>query len=156
VTRGILIVLLLVAAASCASGGGRATGVFAQDIGRATPTELDVQVPRILALHQFEVERTAPAPNYYVETRWRDRNPLNDELLAGVEAVQVRAFVTARPRSATVDANFYTVDMKVEQRVRVMWSDEWVVTEPSAMGEEYAKDIIQDLRQALDVGVHRR
>lgn len=153
--KALLPFLLLIPAAACGSAG-TAPGVFAQDIGRATPTELDVQVARILTLHQFEIERQSEAPNYYVETRWQPRQPLRDELLQGVEAVQMRAFVTARPRSATVDANFYTVDMKIEHRVRGLSSEEWVVIEPSEMAEAYAEEIIEDMRRALNVGVHRR
>lgn len=155
-TTRLLLLSFLAGVAACASSGRSSPAVFAQDIGRATPTELNVQVPRILALHQFEIERVAEAPNYYVETRWLDRRPFNDELVAGVEAAQVRAIVTARPRSTTVDANFYTVDMKVEQRVRGMASNEWVMTEPTEMAAEFAREIIGDMRQALDVGVHRR
>lgn len=154
--KALLLPILLIPAVACGSTQGTGPAVFAQDIGRATPTELDVQVSRILDLHQFEIERRVDAPNFYVETRWLNRQPFSDELTMGVTAAQVRAFVTARPRSATVDANFYSVDMKIEQRLRGMSSDEWIVMGPTAMAEEFADDIIQDLRQALDVGVHRR
>ena len=145
----------LTAALGCASSGNHAAE-FSSDIGTATEVEIFEMTERVLALHQFEVERQQGAPSIYVETRWRDRTPFPDEAALAIEGAQVRAIVRARPRGNTSSIGvLYSVDMGVEQRVRVMGSDDWTHMKPTPAAAEYAARIIDDLKRQLEIGVRR-
>lgn len=148
-------VLSLALSLGCASRGSPAPE-FSSSIGTATEAEIFEMAHRVLALHQFEIEREQGSPSIYIETRWRDRTPFFDEAVLAIEDAQIRAIVRARPRGNTsVLGVLYTVDMAVEQRVRVMGSDAWVHMKPTPASAEYAARIIEDVKRQLEIGVRR-
>jgi hypothetical protein len=153
------LVALLALTVLVGCGGARgATNVahFARGVGQGTAVETVDKSMRVLTLHQFELEREEAAPNIYIETRWRDRTPFADEQGLGINAAQVRAMVRARPRSTTSGmGEVYAVDLTVEQRVRLMGSNEWVAATVTPEARAFAERIAEDLKRELDVGVRR-
>ena len=151
-----LILACVVLSLACATGGSSPTGAFSQNVGLATAVETAEMSRRILGLHQFEILEEQPAPNIYIETRWRERTPFADEQALGVVAAEVRAIVRARPRSGTSQmGQVYNVELRVEQRVRVPDSPEWVTGTMTRSARQFAADIAEDLRTALEIGVRR-
>jgi hypothetical protein len=153
--RYSFVILAVALLAGCGSRGPTYVAHFARGVGVASGPEAMEKANRVLSLHQFEVEREDGPPTIYIESRWRDRNPFNDEQGLGIEAAQVRAIVRARPRSGTGMGELYTVDLTVEQRIRPMGATEWTHGTITTEARQYAARIAEDLKRLLDVGVHR-
>lgn len=150
-----LAVFCAISLTACASSG-RTGGNFTRNIGTATEAELLEMSHRVLALHQFEIERQEQGPSIYLETRWRNRVPFEDEAPLGVEAAQVRTIIRGRPRSSTSPMGLlYSVDIKVEQRLKVLSQADWVQNWHTRTAAEYAGRIVEDLRRELQIGVRR-
>lgn len=141
---------------ACATGSSQQNAHFARDLGLATAAETVEKARLVLGLHQFEIRQEEPAPNIYIETRWRERTPFEDEQAMGLTRAQVRAIVRARPRSGTSQmGEVYTVDMVVEQRVSSALNSNWTFGTMTPSARQYATRLADDLRQRLDVGVRR-
>jgi hypothetical protein len=155
--RAVMAILAVVLVAGCAGSRGSASVAhFARGIGVATGPEAVAKSHQVLSLHQFEIEREEELPSLYIETRWRNRTPFEDESALGVEAAQVRALVRGRSRSPTSSmGELYTVDMTIEQRVRVRGTAEWAHVTATDSARAFAARIVEDLRRELDVGVRR-
>jgi hypothetical protein len=146
------------AASACASRGGSPNNAlhFARGIGSGSASDVITRAHRVLALHQFEIYQEEAPPSIYIETRWRTRQPFEDEAMLGIDAAQTRAIVRARPRNATsAMGEAYTVDLTVENRVRVKGTEDWVHTTVTPQAEAFGKRIAEDLRTELNIGVRR-
>ena len=66
------------------------------------------------------VEQEHPIPEIVIQSRWKDRAPFADEEILGIRVAQNRIVVTARPRSTTVNAQIYSVDLVIENRVQLV------------------------------------
>lgn len=149
------VLLGLLVLTGCATLGGRgADANFSREVGRATAPEVWEGAHRVLTMHQFEIEQETGPPQIYIGTRWRDRAPFSDEMERGIDEAQVRAQIRATARSDT-GLELYTVNLKVEHRVRNAHTDEWILMTASPKAEAYSDRIASDLRRILSIGVHR-
>jgi hypothetical protein len=155
--RAVVAALAVLLLAGCGGRRGDASVAhFARGIGVATAAEAVTKSHQVLALHQFEIEREEQPPVLYIETRWRNRTPFQDEFALGIEAAQVRALVRGRSRSPTSGmGELYTMDMTIEQRVRVQGTQDWAHVTVTDSARAFAARIVEDLRRELDVGVRR-
>jgi hypothetical protein len=152
----VAVALIMLAAACGGQRGTSSVAHFGRGLGLATAPETIEKTHRVLGLHQFDIEQDEGPPSIYIETRWKDRTPFADEQALGIDAAQIRAMVRARPRSTTSTlGEVYTVDMTIEQRVRLMGSMEWVHHTITAEARAHAAEIAEMLRRELDVGVRR-
>jgi hypothetical protein len=153
-------VLLFVAAwGACASAGPGPEANrtrFQRNVGQATPAFARDLAMRILTQYGFVVEQEQPIPNIVIQTRWKDRAPFADEAVLGVQQAQNRMFIMARPRSATVNALTYSVDMVIENRVQLLGSTTWTEASATPEYQKWANRIAEDFTRELNVGGVRR
>lgn len=78
----------------------------------------------------------------YMETDWRDRTPLEDEIKQNILATRTRFIFRARPRHA----GQYTIHMYADNEVIIRGTDLWQTGSFSPMLEELLNDIAKELR----------
>lgn len=151
--RGMLLCML---AAACAGRGTDADRArFARDIGPASTRDAYEKSMKVVRQHQFQVERETAPPNLYIETRWRDRAPFDDEQARGIVAAQVRMIVRGTPRTGGAQGDVVNVQVNIENRVQLMGSPDWNTASATPQYRAYAQTITDDLRRELSVGVRR-
>jgi hypothetical protein len=151
----VFAVALLARCSARTSGPGQ----FRQDVGIGSAPDVITIARRILTQHRFEIHQEHLPPEVgtiYIETRWLDRRPFEDEQSLGVETAQTRAIVSGRPRSPTsAQGAAYSVSLVVESRVRMMGADEWSNQSVSDGARRYAAGIVEQLQRELTLGVRR-
>jgi hypothetical protein len=158
--RGSVAAAALIGGAlcACASGGGLEANRarFERDVGVATWAEGYDRAVKIIRQHQFELERETDPPVLYLETRWRNRVPFDDEQALGIGDAQVRLIVRGNVRNTTsMQGDLYSVSMVVENRVQLRSSVDWSDGTATTQYREWAQRITDDLKRELDVGVRR-
>ena len=156
VTAAMIIASLAVSACGTAQGPEANRTRFQRNVGQATPTTTRELTLRILTQYGFVIEQEQPIPNIVIQTRWRERVPFDDESALGIQHAQNRMFITARPRSATTNAQIYSVDVVIENRVQLMGSQAWTDASATPQYEKWANRIIEDFTRELNVGGVRR
>jgi hypothetical protein len=147
-------VLAACSAATTANAPGTATR-FERGLGVASARDVMDKTVKVIRQHQFEVFRTENPPNLYLETHWRSRAPFDDEQMQGVTAAQTRVIMRAAPRGTSTLAEFYSVDLTIENKVQRGGSETWDATLATPQYIAYANRITQDLRDELNIGVRR-
>lgn len=148
----------LVALVGCATGAGGSDddGLLQRNVGMATQFDLTEKTMLVVRQNQFLIEREEYDGIFYVETRWRDRQPFADERALGLDAAQSRLIVRGQPRAATTpDGQFYSVTVIVENRVSARDGEGWRTNVSTRQFREYAQRITEDLRRELEIGVRR-
>jgi hypothetical protein len=141
---------------ACAARGTDANLTrFDRTVGVGTAIDIQEKVMRVLSLHQFVIEREQAAPNIYIETRWRNRRPFDDEQNLGITAAQTRAIVRTTPRSGTAQGQLFNVSLRIETRVQLPGGGDWTSAIATPQYQEYVNAIYEDMRRELDVGVRR-
>jgi hypothetical protein len=156
VTLPLLIVVLAMAACSSAQGPEANRSRFMRNVGQAQPNTARELAMRIITQYGFMVELEQPLPNLVIQTRWRERAPFADEEALGIQHAQNRMFITTRPRSATNNALTHSVDVVIENRVRLVGSDAWTDASATKDYEKWANRIVEDFTRELNVGGVRR
>jgi hypothetical protein len=142
---------------ACASAGPEANRTrFQRNVGQATPAFARELAMRILTQYGFVVEREEPIPNIMIQTRWKPRAPFPDEEALGIRSAENRMLVTARPRTATNNAQIYSVDVVIENRVQLLGSDVWTEASATPEYEKWTNRIVTDFTRELNVGGVRR
>jgi hypothetical protein len=150
------IVAALLLGACATSGGVEANNSrFERNVGQASLLDAYDKSMKIIRQHQFDIERESQDGRLYLETRWRDRTPFEDEQALGIGAAQVRVIVRANPRSEMGMGNIYNVNIAVENRVQIRGSVDWSDASATPQYREWAQRVTEDLRRELDVGVRR-
>jgi hypothetical protein len=158
--RRTLFVMCLVAISGC-SGAMQANNAatatrFERGLGMASARDVMDKTSKVIRQHQFEVFRSENPPNLYLETHWRTRAPFEDEERVGVVAAQTRVIMRAQQRGTSTLADFYSVDLTIENRVQRMGGgDTWDATLATPQYVAYANRITQDLKDELNIGVRR-
>lgn len=147
-----LFVLFATVTAACASSGSAVRPV-SQSVGTASRGDLDETLRQVLARNQYVLEREILETNMTYETRWRARAPFDDERELGATQAETRIVVNARPRSR--EANIYTVNMTVENRL-MMGSGDWETLAPTPEFRTYAQSIVNELSRELLQGIRVR
>lgn len=150
VYRMTLVALLLLA--GCSTFGANRSALQ-RSIGTASLHDVMDKSDMVMTRNQFQIVRRDINKRVYIETHWRDRVPFADEASGGVVTAQTRVIITARPRSATALGQLYTVDMRIENRVRHALGSDWITTSPTSDYRTWATGIATELRAELDVGV---
>jgi len=127
-----------------------------RNVGLAQPNTARELAMRIITQYGFTVEQEQPVPNLVIQTRWRERAPFADEEALGIQHAQNRMFITTRPRSATNNALTHSVDLVIENRVRLMGSEAWTDASATREYEKWASRIVEDFTRELNTGGVRR
>ena len=123
----------------CASGGASAGAdepgpereargdSFRKDVGLATLADLERVTYRIFERYQYEVERFDKGAYTFIDTRWRDRVPTEDERASGFVAVRTRILIRTRLRSraTTQILAVHRVTLTAENEARRSGGGDW-------------------------------
>lgn len=155
---GVVAVAALAACGPLSRSGDRhAPGVggvhsYSSSMGNVTLVDMDRLLPRLLGRFGYRVERGTRTPRQIVlETQWRQRSPMDDEMAQGVAAAQTRLLLRGTRR----DERFYHVRFEAENLVRYEGSDEWERAPVTDMFRSYANEIATELEVSLSSGVRR-
>jgi len=128
------IVLAALAAACSSSSVPEFSNTYDKDLGRASRQQIDETVVRILNRYAFEVERIEDqTSSYYLLTRWKWREPTDDELALGYTEARTRVTVDARaitsargdPMGIVMSPAVWRVRLQAENQLRRPMSTEW-------------------------------
>jgi hypothetical protein len=149
--------MVAAAMAACASrGGGEASRAsFQRNLGTASLPDAMERVPRVLRLFNYEINREETTPNITIETHWRERVPFVDEQNQGIVKAENRVLVSGRVRAATQFGNIYTLDLAIDNRVRMGENPDWVETSATPMYRAYADSLVKHIQRELTIGVRK-
>jgi hypothetical protein len=149
------IVLGVLAVACSSSSVPEMSTTYDEDLGRASRQQIDETVVRILDRYAFEVERIEDqTSSYYLLTRWKWREPLEDELALGyAEAntritIEARAITSARgdPMGVVQTPAVWRVRLRAENRLRRPMSAEWEEPELTEQFRQFMDQIANDIK----------
>jgi hypothetical protein len=153
-THLIASIILAVLAAACTSSSVPELATsYEAEVGRASRGLIRDQVPRILNRHRYEIERFEEHQStIYVQTHWKVRQPLEDEVAHGYSQANTRIFIEARAISSTRAgaAEVWRVRLRAENRLRRPMGAEWEEPEITEMFKGYCDDLVQDLKTEFD------
>jgi hypothetical protein len=119
-------------------------------VGRGTARDILDVVPLTLERHGYPVARVRETPNTVVfETGWIERQPLEDEARAGLDAVRSRFTVEARRVG-----RLYSVWLRVEN---TGWGGgsgaRWQRVAATPMFEEQVANVSRAIKDEIDTGL---
>ncbi len=149
------IVLGALVAACSSSSVPEMSTTYDADLGRASRQQIDETVVRMINRYAFEVERIEDqTSSYYLLTRWKWREPMEDEAALGYAEASTRvtieatAITSARgdPAGVVQTPAVWRVRLKAENRLRRPMSAEWEEPEISEQFREYMDRLANDIR----------
>jgi len=154
-SRHLWLLLVLISIAGCASANG-GTALYRRDIGTASGPDAVTLAEQVINRRGYEVEHVETTPEIRMLTKWKQRRPLADEQALGITAAESRIIVVGRQRGQTEMGSFYSINMTIENRVRVAGSPDWNEALNTEMFRAYADEISEDYRQLItNIGVRR-
>jgi hypothetical protein len=151
--RRLISSMFLIAA--CASAGG-GTALYRRDVGAASRTDAVALATRVAQQHNFELAGIDTVNEVQIQTEWLKRPPFTDETALGVAEAESRLLVIARPRGLTAIGANYSVNITVENRLRLQGSNSWSESMNTPMFTAYADRISNDLKQLItNIGVRK-
>jgi hypothetical protein len=155
--RLLPVMLITIAMVGCASKGPEANRTrFQQNVGDASATVSYDLSTRLIRQYGFVVEIEQQSPTIMIQTRWKERPPFGDEQALGVTHAQNRLMITARPRTTTMNMQLWTVDLGIENRVRLMNSETWSDASATPQYERWANQIAEDFKREINTAGIRR
>lgn len=155
----VLVPLAVFGSVACASlGGGGAGETYAVDAGLGTTHDIVRFTSLILNRHQFEIERADTSAAYLmIETHWRGRYPLSDEIDRGVVEAMTRLTIHARSRSRSTapGKDLRTVEIRAENMVRLADSLSWVRGYITPMFRDFIDELGNEIELELSTAVRR-
>ena len=161
--RNFLILMLLpgVVSAFLACAGGRDLVLEAQYstvVGNTTTKAFFEKSVFILTRFNFLIERSEEIGNsFYIETRWSNRPPLEDELEIGIENTRSRIKLRAKAREATSRSTISTrlnqVVFTAETEIMFEGGAEWQRIPLSRMRKDFFKRIAETMKTEFNTGV---
>lgn len=131
---------------------------FSTDVGTATEFDFYQKTRRILDRYQYEIIRQEESVDMlYVETRWNDRIPLEDEQAIEIVQARTRVIVQARPRTrgGTGSSRVYKVHFIAENEVLFINNDEWVRVPLTPQCRAYLAKFADDLQTEFRTGIRK-
>lgn len=154
-----LLISLSVGCAGSASGDkAEGSSGYSTDVGTATEFDFYQKTRRILDRYQYEIIRhEESADMLYLETRWKDRYPFQDEQEIQVVQAMTRVIVQARPRTrgGMSTSRIYKVNFIAENMVLFANNDAWVHIPLTLMCREYLGKFAEDLRTEFRIGIRK-
>ncbi len=144
--RGRLSASLLTAALAvgCASTSNvpELATTYRAEVGRASRIQIENHVPRVLDRHSYEIERLEDdrRNTYQLFTRWKWREPFEDEAEMGYTQANSRITIEAR----LISENAWRVRLRGENRLRRP-DGSWETPEISEMCEAYFAEIVSEM-----------
>lgn len=148
--------LVLAGCSSALQPAGEAnTARFERQVGQGTALDLVTNSARVIRQQQFEVYRQQTEPPIYIETRWRDRRPFDDEQMLGATRAQTRLILRGNQYGSTPLGPLYRLQLAIENRLQLGTIDEWSDRHLTREYREWADRLTEEFRRELEVGVRR-
>lgn len=128
---------------------------FERALGTGSPTDIIQRTDKVFSKYQFELHQRGELPNLYIETKWRNRAPFEDEEALGIVAAQTRAIVRGQRRIGGTNSEIYAAVLTVENRVQRERDGAWYDNVATKQYLAFANQITADLKYELEIGVRR-
>jgi hypothetical protein len=128
---------------------------FERSVGTGSATDLIAISTRVVRQNNFEIYKEDGAPRIYIETRWKDRYPFDDEQMLGATKAQTRLILRGTAHGSTPLGPLYRLDLSVENRLQLGVSDQWTANHATPEYRKYADKLTDDLRRELEVALRR-
>ena len=124
---------------ACASGAGSA--LYRKDVGIASQRDAIRISENIVGQYTYRVESIDTTRGLRIETEWLKRRPFEDESSLGIEDAESRLLIVGRPRGTSALGTAYSVNLTVENRLRVQGTATWNESLNTPMFKAYADRI---------------
>ena len=156
-----LIIVFALSLSMCAGSRSKSNvGDYSIEVGVATPFDATDKTRRLLDRHHYELIREEnSASGIYLETRWKERQPFEDEKELGIMGGRTRIIIRAQPRSR------YGSGMQVSYRMFFVAENEallpanggeWRRTAMTKMLKNHIKMIANEFKSEFRTGGMRR
>ncbi|MFQ5605389.1 MAG: hypothetical protein ACE5HS_19145 [bacterium] len=153
------LVVALSTVMCAASRTASSVGQYTTEVGLATEFDAVDKTRRLLDRHHYELFREEnDASGIYFETRWKERQPFEDELFLGITAARTRLIIRARPKSrfGTGMSVNYRIKFFAENEVLTQAAGEWTREPLSTELKNYLKMIANEFKTEFKTGGLRR
>jgi len=151
--------VLVFLAACSGSGGTTSNSTYDADIGTATSLDVKEKGTLFLDRQQYQVLRQEETTELiYMETHWRFRSPLEDEIELGVEEARTRIFLRATPRGMRQQGLFSdisSVKLTAENQVRYRGETAWRDAHMTPKLRSYLRKLSDDLSIVFRTGIRK-
>ena len=96
-----LAALQLSCAGALQPGSEATTARFERSVGTGSAPDLMTISTRVVRQNNFEIYKEDGAPRIYIETRWKDRYPFDDEQMLGATKAQTRLILRGTAHGST-------------------------------------------------------
>ena len=152
--RNVLLLFVLLFAAACASGGGSA--LYRREVGTASLSDSYHIGLQIVNRYGYEIEEQDTVLEVRIQTHWKKRRPFNDEMELGITDAENRIIINGRNRGQTELGANYSINVTLENRVRVAGGVDWNETTNTPMFVRYADELTTEYRRLVtNIGVRR-
>lgn len=154
----ILILISFICGCAASSSGGKISLIsYSTNVGVATTFDFKDKTERILNKYQFQIERYEEyGDRLYIETKWKDRIPFEDEKKDGIIAARSRLIVKARPRTRTgITVKLNQIQFIGENLVLFANRESWRPAPLTKMCKAYFKQCADDLKTEFRTGIRR-
>ena len=156
---GLLIALAAWQCAGSSGGGSDVNNEYVMDLGVATNFDAADKTRRLFDRYQYDMVREErSSDSYYFESRWKPRQPLEDEQQLGIIAAQTRIIIRARPRTryGSGMAPNMTLKFHGETEVQFGGSQQWTRIPLTKMQKKFLKEIADGFKLEFEAGGFRK
>jgi hypothetical protein len=111
---------------------------------------------QIVNRYGFEAEEQDTVQEVRIQTHWKKRAPFADEQELGITDAETRILILGRSRGTTELGSNFSINVTLENRVRVAGGIDWNETTNTPMFVRYADDLTAEYRRLVtNIGVRR-
>jgi len=128
---------------------------FERSVGTGSATDLIAVSTRVVRQNNFEIYKEDGAPRIYIETRWKDRYPFDDEQALGATRAQTRLILRGTAHGTTPLGPLFKLDVSIENRLQLAVPDRWTENHATPEYRKYADRVTEDLRRELEIALRK-
>jgi hypothetical protein len=112
------------------------------NLGKATEYDINQTIPRTLRKYQYQILDQYDTGGYYtIQTDWKHRYPLEDELDKGIIEGKMRLFIRMRK----ISDNLSYVQLEVENMIKTSEDRYWFNSIPEGKLKEKVERMVEEL-----------
>ena len=112
------------------------------NLGKATEYDINQTIPRTLRKYQFQILDQYDTGGYYtIETDWKQRYPMHDEVEKGIIEGKMRLFIRMRK----IADNLSYVQLEVENMIMTSEDRSWFNSIPEGEIKEEVERMVEEL-----------
>ncbi|MFC1492487.1 hypothetical protein ACFL6O_00890 [candidate division KSB1 bacterium] len=142
----------------CSGGTTKSRVGFQKSMGDHLRNDIIEQCNNLATKHGFDIERLEGAEatdggDIYIETRWKDRVPFEEEKAEGIVAARTKIILRARPTQKALNftsgQRMYRVTYVMEHEFMVGLDREWIKRPFCPKLEDYCRRIYDEYKSQL-------